>query len=265
MIGGSVIIEYIFSIRGHGQARLTTRSCSRDYPVTMAITTFAAFLVHAGHPASPTCCTAWSIRGSRPLSERARHRHPHRSRGRLRAPARGPRSDVLVDRLAPAARSHPTAAWSGLAFVVVHAARARACWRHCIANDRPIVTSYQGDLKLPGLHELRGLLGPLEELCATSSKSWQLERRPSPTSPSPSTTPSSTASTLARGTRERSGQQLGRTIWPLVRVAARIGVRPRLDIKLPPSLHGSRPSPRDRRSRSRRARASLIHGTASWP
>ncbi len=47
MIGGSVIVEYIFSIQGMGKLGFDA-ILSRDYPVIMAITTFSAFLTLLG-------------------------------------------------------------------------------------------------------------------------------------------------------------------------------------------------------------------------
>ncbi|MBI2569298.1 MAG: ABC transporter permease subunit [Candidatus Schekmanbacteria bacterium] len=47
MIGGSVIVEYIFSINGMGKLGFDA-ILARDYPVIMAITTFSAFLTLLG-------------------------------------------------------------------------------------------------------------------------------------------------------------------------------------------------------------------------
>ncbi|NOY27519.1 MAG: ABC transporter permease subunit [Oligoflexia bacterium] len=47
MIGGSVIVEYIFSIQGMGRLGFDA-ILARDYPVIMAITTFSAFLTLSG-------------------------------------------------------------------------------------------------------------------------------------------------------------------------------------------------------------------------
>ena len=47
MIGGSVIVEYIFSIRGMGMLAFEA-ILQRDYPVVMAITTFSALLTLMG-------------------------------------------------------------------------------------------------------------------------------------------------------------------------------------------------------------------------
>jgi peptide/nickel transport system permease protein len=47
MIGGSVIVEYIFTINGMGKLGFDA-ILSRDYPVIMAITTMSAFLTLAG-------------------------------------------------------------------------------------------------------------------------------------------------------------------------------------------------------------------------
>ncbi len=47
MIGGSVIIEYIFTIQGMGKLGFDA-ILARDYPVIMAITTFSAFLTLLG-------------------------------------------------------------------------------------------------------------------------------------------------------------------------------------------------------------------------
>ena len=47
MIGGSVIVEFIFSINGMGKLGFDA-ILSRDYPTIMAITTFSAFLTLMG-------------------------------------------------------------------------------------------------------------------------------------------------------------------------------------------------------------------------
>ena len=47
LIGGSVIVEYIFSINGMGKLGFDA-ILSRDYPVIMAITTFSAVLTLVG-------------------------------------------------------------------------------------------------------------------------------------------------------------------------------------------------------------------------
>ena len=47
MIGGSVIVEYIFNINGMGLLGFEA-ILQRDYPVIMAVTTFSAFLVLLG-------------------------------------------------------------------------------------------------------------------------------------------------------------------------------------------------------------------------
>ncbi len=47
MLGGSIIIESIFTIPGMGQLGFEA-ILSRDYPVVMAVTTIAAFLTLVG-------------------------------------------------------------------------------------------------------------------------------------------------------------------------------------------------------------------------
>jgi peptide/nickel transport system permease protein len=54
MLGGSVIIESIFTIRGMGQLGFEA-ILSRDYPVVMAISTIAAFLTLVGILVSDIC------------------------------------------------------------------------------------------------------------------------------------------------------------------------------------------------------------------
>ncbi|MGH9785066.1 MAG: ABC transporter permease [Terriglobia bacterium] len=54
MLGGSVIIEYIFTIPGMGQLGFDA-ILSRDYPVVMAISTIAAFLTLVGLLLSDIC------------------------------------------------------------------------------------------------------------------------------------------------------------------------------------------------------------------
>jgi len=54
MLGGSVIIESIFTVPGMGQLGFEA-ILSRDYPVVMAISTIAAFLTLIGLMISDLC------------------------------------------------------------------------------------------------------------------------------------------------------------------------------------------------------------------
>ena len=71
MIGGSVIVEYIFEINGMGKLGLDA-ILARDYPVVMAITTFNAFLTLLGI-SFPIFCTAWSIWAGEPMTDPRQH------------------------------------------------------------------------------------------------------------------------------------------------------------------------------------------------
>ena len=158
---GSLLIETIFSLDGLGLLGFES-VLNRDYPVVFATLYIFSLMGLVGEPRSPTSPTPGSIRGS--ISRRARcdwtpssstgWRTPA-SRRSSRCPARSSRRRSACSRC----RRSTAAGWrisSATGAATGRSGSSSSCSAcrsspNVIANDRPIVVSYKGEILFPVL------------------------------------------------------------------------------------------------------------------